>query len=44
MESGGWFNESVMSFLGCLIFGLLPPSLGVIDEEPIADSYNRSTM
>jgi hypothetical protein len=26
-ESGGWFNESVMSFLGCLILGLPPPSL-----------------
>jgi hypothetical protein len=25
-ESGGWFNESVTSFLGCLILGLpLPP-------------------
>jgi hypothetical protein len=25
-ESGGWFNESVMSFLGCLILGLPLPS------------------
>lgn len=25
-ESGGWFDEGVMSFLGCLILGL-PPTL-----------------
>ena len=23
-ESGGWFNEGAMSFLGCLILGSLP--------------------
>ena len=26
-ESGGWFNEGAMSFLGCLILGPLPQPL-----------------
>ena len=47
MESGGWFDESVMSFLGCLILLGLPltfSSLYAIDEEPLANAYNRPTM
>jgi hypothetical protein len=45
-ESGGWFNESAMSFLGCLILGLpLAFSLfASIVEVPFANSYDRSVM
>ena len=39
-ESGGWFNESVMSFLGCLILGLCPTSSFVnAVEVPFANTY-----
>ena len=41
-ESGGWFNEGVMSFLGCLILGLhLTFSLLDGVEVPFADTHNR---
>jgi hypothetical protein len=38
-ESGGWFDESVMSFLGCLILGL-PPALSLSDafEVPFTNT------
>ena len=38
-ESGGWFDESVMSFLGCLILGL-PPTLSLLDafEVPFTNT------
>jgi len=44
-ESGGWFDESVMSFLGCLILGLLPTfSPPDIVDTPFANTHNRSVM
>lgn len=44
-ESGGWFNEGAMSFLGCLILGL-PPTFSLLDavEVPFANTHNRFVM
>jgi len=40
VESGGWFNEGTVSFLGCLIFGLCPTfSFMDVIEAPFADTY-----
>jgi hypothetical protein len=40
--SGGWFNESVMSFLGCLTLGL-PLTFSLLNavEVPFANTHNR---
>jgi hypothetical protein len=44
-ESGGWFDESVMSFLGCLIPWFSPAfSLPDIVDMPFADACNRPVM
>jgi hypothetical protein len=44
-ESGGWFNESEMSFLGCLI-PWSSPTFNPVDvvDMPFADAHNRSVM
>jgi hypothetical protein len=44
-ESGGWFNESVMSFLGCLIL-VSSPAFSLLDvvEVPFANVRDRSVM
>jgi hypothetical protein len=43
--SGGWFDESVMSFLGCLTLGLLL-TFSLLDavELPFANAHNRFVM
>jgi len=43
--SGGWFNEGVMSFLGCLILGL-PLTFSLLDaiEVLFANTFNRLVM
>jgi hypothetical protein len=43
--SGGWFDESVMSFLGCLTLGLFLTfsSLDAV-EVPFANTHNRFVM
>jgi hypothetical protein len=42
-ESGGWFNEGITSFLGCLIFYSFP-SFSLLDafEGPFANVHDRS--
>jgi hypothetical protein len=42
--SGGWFDESVMSFLGCLILGLPYLLFAGVFDVPFANVYNRSIM
>ena len=40
VESGGWFDEGTMSFLGCLILGLCPAfSLVNAVESSFANAY-----